>query len=326
MALPRAIQAQVEQANAMLEAANSPADTPAETPANEASAEQPQESQPQTPAPEPITAPAPATVSPHLDPEQTWETRFKSLQGIFNAEVPRLQAQAKDLKAQLETALERLDKAADKAEQQQKEPEKPAADPRDVENFGSDLVDMVQRTAERMFGRAANEIQAQAARFEQRLAQLEKALQGTTQTVAMTAEQSFFDRLTKLVPEWEQINANQAFLAWLGEVDPIYGQPRQAALDVAQQTLNAERAAAVFKAFAGTTPPATKAASLDKQVSPKGTAATAAPAPKQAVVYTQQQVVDFYNAKRRGEFRGREQDAARYEAEINLAISEGRVR
>jgi hypothetical protein len=242
---------------------------------------------------------------------------------LFNREVPGLQNQVKDLRSQLETAVARLNEAAD-AKAKPSEPAAPVADPRDVENFGSDLVEMVQRTAERMFGRAASELQGQAARIEQRLAQLEQALQGTHETVAMTAEQSFFDRLTKMVPDWEQINANDAFLAWLAEVDPVYGHPRQSALNAAQQSMNAERAAAVFKAFAATQPAAPKPNAVARQASPKA-AATAAPTPQTKPVLTQQQVVDYYNAKRRGEYRGQEAEVQRIEAMINLAIAEGRV-
>lgn len=320
MALPRAIQAQVEQANALLEAANKPPETPPQEP----------QAQVATLAPDPApAAPAPqATSEPQAQPQpqpDVWEHKYKTLQGLFNREVPTLQSKVKDLESQLQEAVARLNKAADD-KARPAEPEKPAADPEDVENFGSDLVEMVQRVSQHVLGRAANVFEAKAAALEQRLAQLEQALRGTTQTVAVTAEQAFFDRLTKLVPDWEAINANQAFLAWLGEIDPILGQPRQVALDAAQQTLNADRAAAVFKTFAATLPAASKSNNLDKQVSPKGSASAAPPAPAQPVTYTQQQVVDFYNAKRRGEFRGREKEAAQYEAEINLAIAEGRVR
>jgi hypothetical protein len=322
MALPRAIQAQIEQANALLDAANKPPEAPA--PAAPAQVADPEPAPDPAPAaPEPQATPEPqAQPQPQPDP---WEQRYKTLQGLFNREVPTLQTKVKDLEGQLQEAVARLNKAAE-AQAKPAEPDKPVADPRDVENFGSDLVEMVQRTAERMFGRAANELQTKAAAIEQRLVQLEQALQGTTQTVAVTAEQAFFDRLTKLVPDWETINANQSFLAWLAEVDPILGQPRQAALDAAQQTLNAERAAAVFKTFAATLPAAPKPNTLDKQVSPKGSASAAPTPPAQPVIYTQQQVVDFYNAKRRGEFRGRDKEAAAIEAELNLAISEGRVR
>lgn len=320
MALPRSIQAQVEQANAVLAQANpQPQEPAAPQPPAELAPDAP-EAQQQAPEPTASTEPQAQPTQPQQD---VWEHKYKTLQGLFNREVPTLQHQVKDLRTQLETAVARLNDAAD-AKAKPSEPAAPVADPRDVENFGSDLVEMVQRTAERLFGRAASELQGQAARFEQRLAQLEQALQGTHETVAMTAEQSFFDRLTKMVPDWEQVNANDAFLAWLAEVDPVYGQPRQAALNAAQQSMNADRAAAVFKAFTATQPAAPKPNAVAKQASPKA-AATAAPTPQSKPMLTQQQVVDYYNAKRRGEYRGQEAEVQRIEAMINLAIAEGRV-
>ena len=42
-------------------------------------------------------------------------------------------------------------------------------------------------------------------------------------------------------------------------------------------------------------------------------------------IYTEAQIVSFYDARRRGEYRGREQEAAQIEQMINLAIAEGRV-
>jgi len=320
MALPRSIQAQLEQANAVLAQANTPPQEPAAPqPTAEIAPEVP-EVQQQAPEPTASTETQAQSTQPQPD---VWEHKYKTLQGLFNREVPTLQNQVKDLRTQLETAVARLNEAAD-AKAKPSEPAAPVADPRDVENFGSDLVEMVQRTAERLFGRAASELQGQAARFEQRLAQLEQALQGTHETVAMTAEQSFFDRLTKMVPDWEQINANDAFLAWLAEVDPVYGHPRQSALNAAQQSMNAERAAAVFKAFTATQPVAPKPNAVAKQVSPKA-AATAAPTSQTKPILTEKQVVDYYNAKRRGEYRGQEAEVQRIEAMINLAIAEGRV-
>ena len=312
MALPPQIQAQVEAADAALAAMNKPAEyLQTQEPITDQPAPKEVEPQPQ--------AAAPAPTAPQPDP---WEHKYKTLQGRYNSDVPKLQAQVSELKTQLETAIAKLEEVAKPAVQEKK----PVADPQDVEAFGQDLVDMVQRVAERMFGGAAAEFQRQAAAFEQRLVKLEGALKGTTETVAMTAEQAFFDRLTKLVPNWEEINVNQAFLAWLAEVDPVYGQPRQAALDVAQQSLNSERAANVFKAFMATQPQAPKTNPVDKQVSPKAAASAAPTATDNKPIITQAQIKAFYDDVARGLYRGRQQEMQQVEAKINAAIAEGRVR
>ena len=316
MALPQAIQAQVEQAETLLAEANKAREPQADL---ATLADQPTASAEQEPQPQAATPPAQEPQPPQQDP---WEQRYKTLQGRYNHDVPNLQSKVKELETQLTQAVQKMQEVAKPQEPPEK---KPAADPQDVEAFGADLVDMVQRVAERMFGGAARTMQEQAARLDQRMTALEQALQGTTQTVAVTAEQAFFDRLTKMVPNWEDINNNQAFLDWLQEVDPVYGQPRQAALNFAQQQLNAERAANVFKAFAGTVPQAPKANPVEKQVSPKA-AASSAPTSTEKPVITQKQVTDFYNDVARGMYRGRDAEAARIEAMINSAMSEGRIR
>ena len=315
MALPPAIQAQVEAADAALAAMNQPPAAPQET------VEALTPDQPKTPEVEPQPqAAAPAPAQPQVDP---WEHKYRTLQGRYNSDVPKLQTQVTELKTQLEQAIVRLNEAAKPQAPQEK---KPVADPQDVEAFGQDLVDMVQRIAERMFGGAASEFQRQAAQFEQRLARLEGTLKGTTETVAATAEQAFFDRLTKLVPNWEEVNTNQAFLDWLAEIDPVYGQPRQAALDVAQQSLNSERAANVFKAFLATLPQAPKSNPVDKQVSPKAAASAAPTGTDNKPIITQAQIKAFYDDVAKGLYRGRPQEVQQIEAKINAAIAEGRVR
>jgi hypothetical protein len=315
MALPKAIQAQVEQAEATLAAMNQPAPE-AEAQGDVLVA---------TNQPEQVVEPPPQAATqqaPTPQPDQ-WEHKYKTLQGRYNSDVPQLQNKVKDLETQLQTAIAKMNEVA---KQEKPAEKKPVADPQDVEAFGADLVDMVQRVAERMFGGVAREFQEQVARFDQRLAQLEQGLQGTTQTVAMTAEQAFFDRLTKLVPNWEEVNTNEAFLAWLGDVDPVYGQPRQAALNAAQQSLNAERVANVFKAFMATMPQTPKSNPVAKQVSPKAAASTAPTGTDNKPIFTQAQVKAFYDEVAKGLWRGRQQEAQQVEARINAAMAEGRIR
>lgn len=313
--LPRAVQQQVEAAEALLATQNQPE---AQPPAPAA------EPAPQTQPPVQETAPAPEPVAtPEPPADSVWERKYKTLQGLFNAEVPKLQQQNKELTAQLRDAIERMDKL----EKQAPTTQPPAPDPKDVDNFGSDLVEMVQRQTQHVLASVAGKVDAVAADLEKRLSQVEQALKGTTQTVAMTAEEVFFNRLASTVPDWEQINSNEMFLAWLAEADPVYGQPRQTALSAAQQSLDVARVAAIFNAFkVAHQPKATTAPSpLAKQVSPKS-AGAAPPAPTEKPVVTQAQIQAFYKEVATGKFRGRESDAAQLEAMINEAIADGRVR
>ena len=317
--LPRAVQQQIEAAEAILAGSSRTVDQPAQT-AQEPAAEPAVQVEPTAAQADP--APQPSTPPPADD---VWERKYKTLQGLFNTEVPKLQSQNKDLAAKLQDAIARMDKLATQQEAKQ-ETVKPAADPKDVENFGSDLVEMVQRQTQHVLGSVAQRLDGVVASFEARLAQVEQALKGTTQTVAVTAEEMFFNKLGTIVPDWEQINANDAFLAWLNDVDPVYGQTRQAALSSAQQNLDVARVAAVFNAFKGTFAKPTKAAqSLEKQVSPKG-AASAPPAQTEKPILKSRDIEQFYKEVALGKYRGREQEASQLEQIINDAIADGRVR
>lgn len=319
MALPRSIQAQVEQAEATLAAYAAPVEAQSAAPVPiEVVASPPAE---QTPAPVvPQVAPPPAPT------EENWEHKFRSLQGLFNKNVPELQGQVKTLTQRLEQALGALE-AQRAAPQEPKAPAPATVDPKDVENFGADLVDMVNRIAERRFGSVAQQVEAKISELQQMLGTVEQRLEGTSQTVAVTAEQGFFDNLTKQVPDWETINANPAFLAWLADSDPVYGVPRQRALDSAREQLDVARIVSVFRAFSPATTSAPPARNpVDRQVSPKAGASSAPQTAAPKTGFSQKQVTDFYNDLARGKFRGREAEAAAIEQSVNLAIAEGRVR
>lgn len=322
MALPQQVQAALDAADATLAAANAPA--PDTSPAEQVD--------PTAPQPDPFGQSAPAPVeAQEVAPTQNiapkpdeWEARYKSLQGIFNKTVPELQQQVKSLQSALTTAVERLNKASEVKEQAPAQQQ--AVDPKDIDNFGQDLVDMVSRVAGQSIGRAAQALDATVNDIKARIAQLEPVVQGTSQQVAVTAEQTFFDAVTKVVPNWEEVNTHPSFLAWLDEADPVYGVPRRAALKHARDGLNAQHAIAVFKAFLGPQQAAPKGPDpLDKQVSPSS-AATVTPVQTAKQAISQADIVRFYDDVRRGNYRGQDAEIARIEQLINTAIAEGRVR
>lgn len=318
--LPSAVQRQVEQAEALLAQANNPEPT-AQTPAADPPTDPAPQAEPTAQAPAPVPAPA---VAPTPSQDEVWERKYKTLQGLFNAEVPKLQSQNKELAAKLHDAIERMEKLAQQPAKVEPQPT-PAADPKDVEDFGQDLVEMVQRQVRSLVGGMAQKVDAVIGGFDNRIAQLEQAVKGASETAATTAEEVFFGKLARAVPDWETVNSDQRFLDWLAEVDPVYGQPRQAALGSAQQSLNAERAAAVFNAFKAQTSQPPKTDPLAKQVSPRA-AASAPTTQVEKPVITQAQIQKFYLDVAQRKYQGREAEMQQLEAGINQAIAEGRVR
>jgi uncharacterized protein YukE len=327
MAVPKQVQAQLDAANRILEEANrSPAEPPGTTPPDLATlASEPAANAPPA-TPEPPQPAAPAVTPPPKQDEETWEARYKALKGMYNKQVPELQSQVNELNTKLEHALKRMDQAPATPTTQQ--PPAPTADPQDVEAYGEDLVNMVKRTAERMFGSAARQMHETVTRIEDRLTKLETELKGAAQTASMTAEQAFFDRLTRLVANWEEINEDDRFKAWCLEIDPTFGLPRQRGLQAAQNAMDADRVANFLRAYLSTQAPSPKPStpSVETQVSPRAVASAPPPAPASKPMLTAAQVEQFYRDVAQGRYRGREAEQQRVEQVINEALAEGRIR
>lgn len=317
MALPKAIQRQADEA-AAAEAAISQQvdpttvvmDDPAQLlPANEPVSAQPQPVEPPPPAP---------------PPADDWQQKYKSLQGMFAQKTGELQAQNK----QYESQFAQMQKQIDALSQTRKQDEQKAnatADPKDVENFGADLIEMVQRYAERVFQGMADQFGGKAAELDGRLSSLEQQVTGVATRTNTNLEQQFYATLNTLVPDWEQVNQDSRWLAWLADTDPVYGAPRQAALDDAHQRMDVQRVANVFKAFKAAHP-VKQPSSMANQVAPNGAAAASPSAQSVKPVFTSKFVEKFFNDVARGHYARREAEAAQIEAEIDAAAKEGRIR
>jgi len=327
MPLPKAVQAQLEAADATLrqmypETHGTPEGQVAEPvppiPVPTAQASEPQP--PAQPQVQPVQTPQPQPVPPQDD---TWEQRYRTLQGIHNKQVGELKDRLEQLAAQHQQLLDRLNAPAPVAQ-----PQPVAVNPQDAETFGEDLVRMIQRTTEQVLGPVANSV-------EQRLAQLESNLQGTNQVVAKTADDTFFVSLREQVPDFDRINTSEPFLAWLAEEDDLTGQPRQTALTAAGNARNLRGVVRVFNAFlkqagapAEPSPPASPTSRLEAQVSPKSTGNGAAQVTTTAngkPMITVEQVERFYSDVRRGAYRGNDKLRMDTEAVINDALAENRI-
>ena len=312
-ALPTRVQAELNAADALM-AQDQAARAAAPPVATIADLTKPPVPQAQTPVPPP-TAPTP----PAAPPAESFEQKYKSLQGKYNAEVPALARKAAEqdrviaeMSAQLRTLTET--KAAPTTP-----PVSDAQDIKDIKDFGPDLCEMVARVTSKKIAEAM-------AALEPRLAQLGGQVTTVTQQAAVSAETQFYQLLSKLMPDWEQINGQEAWLKWLGVIDPVYGVRRQAGLDDAFAKLDAERVATVFSTFKASIPPAPTPETLQNQQVPDTSGGSPPPAPDAKPILSQQAVQAFYRDQSRGVYAGREAEAAAIEAQIDIAVAEGRVR
>lgn len=322
MALPKAVQQQIEDADRLV------AEIGGEKP--EGNSETDLSNQPQEPATD-VVEPAPAPVSqepepkPQSIPEETWERKYISLHGKYDAEVPRLHAELREMRAQLqELAAENAVIKSHKATEQVKEPS--LITEQDKEAFGPDLIDLIERATEAK----VSSFRQREAQLVEELNQLKGKIGDVTERQVVSDKDRFFAGLSQKVPEWEQLNEDAGFLNWLQEVDPVYGIPKHVALTNAYELLDVGRVSTIFNAYKSTLAPVQpqkqKNQELQRQVAPTRSRASS-PDPADSNnqrIFTQAEIGQFYEEVRRGHVSP--DDAVRIENEIHAAAAEGRIR
>lgn len=318
MAIPKTVQRQLDAAEATLQTATVAVSQSKDGVITDiAQLSEPAPAPVEAPPPTPAPAPAPTT-----KPDDSLEQRFRTLQGMWTSE----KAQNRALESQLNQLAQQVkalsEASAPKPTAQPAETPKP--DPRDAAEFGEDLVAMVQRYVTNALELMRKDVSTVAANLDQRLKAIEGQVTGVSQKTEMTLEQAFYGALDHSVPDWRQINADDRWLAWLGEIDEVYGAPRQVALDTAHQRMDAKRVIAIFNQFKATQP--TKP-TLTAQQTPNSSGQPT-PTPQNEPVkrmVSQRLIKQFYDDLARGKYRGREAEAERLQKDIDIAVAEGRV-
>jgi hypothetical protein len=304
MALPKAVQDQIDRADQMVASINA---VPGE------------ETQQQVNDPVMQVAPEPVV---QTIPTPDWEAKFRTLQGKYNAEVPRFAEQVRKLTESVQSLVEENTKLREDTSRVQVKNETHITDS-ERETFGSDLIDLQERIAHSV----ADPLLKKIEQLEQANRALESKVGTVDERVAVSASDRFYETLTARVPDWQDLNDDAGFIAWLDSVDPVYGMPRRVGMDNAAQGLDAERAAIVFNAYRATMAPAqrTPAQQLASQVAPTRSRNTPVPVTgNNGKFWTERDIQAFYADLRRGHIDDAE--ASRIEQEIQLAVSEGRVR
>lgn len=329
MALPAAVKKQVDEANRLHKSTYQPEDGEQPDDAGLEGAPPPDD----TVEPEQGAKPEPQAKPPApSDEEDKWETRYKVLQGKYNAEVPLLQRQ----KRELEERLDRLESLiSDMNEQRQAAPatSEQLVTEEEMADYGPEFMDMVGRMA-----RQVN--REEIARLNATISKLEQQLQSVGGKVQKTEQESIYGQLDKNVENWREVNRNPQFLEWLAQRDPFSGRGRREMLQEAFNRGDAQRVIAFFNGFlrehaavteSGTSGPGKQKSEttgqLDKMVAPgrgrSGGNQTGARDEKR--IWTEAEIAQFFTDKRKGAFKGKEKLAQQLENDIFAAQREGRI-
>jgi len=325
MALPKAIQQQVEEADALV------ANMTGEKTEGEVVNEVPPETEPQQVAPEPEVQPVEEpkqTVSQETTapvPESKWENKYHTLKGMYDAEVPRLHAEMREMKAQLQKLAEERAELQAKAETPV-EPQRSLITEQDKEAFGPDLIDLIERATESKLV----DSRKREADLIKEIKDLKSQLGNVSERQVMSDKDRFLMGLSARVSDWEQYNTDPGFLEWLQQVDPVYGMPRQYGLNSAYEAFDVGRVATIFETYkalvAPKQAPQAPKQELQRQVAPTRSRSSTPPAAdsQNQRFFSQQEIEQFYDEWRRGYIDNDE--AVRMEKEIHAAISQNRIR
>jgi hypothetical protein len=283
-----------------------------------------------------VTEPPPASAPPAEDYEQ----KYKTLQGMFNLELPKLRSDIKerdDKLAQMESLMASL----------QTLPAAPAL-PATVQISDAekaewgDSIEMMRKVSKAEL----HPVLAEIATLKTALNNLATSLNTSVlpqvrhvaQQQATSATDQFWGNLQQAVPNWQQTNNDPDFQSWLLSVDDLTGHTRQSFLEQAQKALDVNRVIAFFRSYAAasgkTIPTATphlsaqpngSASELEAQLAPGRSRGGKPPVNPTAKTYTQADIAKFYDDVRKGVYRGREAERNQIEADIFAANKDNRV-
>lgn len=274
--------------------------------------------------------PAAEVIPPAPVPEvrtPDWEQKYRTIQGKYDAEVPRLHAQVREMTHSMQAVqqqLEELKRAP--APEPVKASNESLVTEQDKEAFGEDLVNLQERIARSV----AAPLEAHIQKLTERLGKYEGTAEVTAAQQAASAEDRYFERLAARTPNWEQINTDPKWVEWLTGRYPGSTQTRQEQLNVARANLDLNATAEMFEAYESankiTEPekPANRSQELNSQVAPAKSKSSSTAVTDTKRIWTPAEVAAALDPRKLRQMTATEVEHIM--SEIDAASAEGRVR
>jgi molybdopterin converting factor small subunit len=274
---------------------------------------------------------------PPAKPREDWKQKYYTLQGKYDAEVPRLSGEIRELKSEMQNLAERTPEVPEVPEQVGHS----LITEEEVELYGEDFIDIV--------GRRAQEIAAQTtgntvAELRAEIAELKGDVSNTGQRIQRTEQEGFYVKLDRELENWRDINVDPDFVAWLDtEIPETRGMTRKSVLMDAFNSGSVKDTADVFRTYTSAKQGNARTSASNGAGQPAGNATLdlsqyVAPSAGQGSpqgntgqqiaqkIWTQPEIAAFYTQVRQGKFKSRPDDKAKIEQSIVNASAQGRVR
>lgn len=284
-------------------------------------------------SPPPANEPTAGEKSRKSEDNQTLAQKYKTLQGMYNAEVPRLHQQNRELASrvqQMEQLLATLSASAANTSIPGQITQERLISDKDVEEYGESL-EVMRKVSREEYLPMLQKIASLEQIIQRLQGNVVPQVQELVQRQAASTEQQFWAQLSSVVPNWKAINDDPDFQTWLLQVDPLTGISRQTILEDAQRNFDVVRITNFFRAWTEisgqNTQRSNSASELERQVSP-GRSRGGTPGASlggNSKTYTPNDIRSFFDAVRQGQYKGREQERDRIERDIFAAQREGRI-
>lgn len=278
--------------------------------------------------PNSINVPTP----PAKQSEDEWKHKYEVLQGKYNAEVPRLNAEVRLLKTETDAYKVHMGELQRQMEDVLKSsnPSSPSVADADIESiksieeqYGSEFVGKLRN----LFNK---EFQNTLKPYNEKLADIE-ARQNRS------AWDTYFNAISSRIPNWQSINRDPAFIEWLSNNRQQFSN--KSYMDILRDSHAMADTHAVVKIFEtyltsiNTTPvdaatPSTppNRGDLESMVSPGKSKTNTTPVRQNDEFVSVAKIEQFYDDLRRGKYAGKEIEARKLDEFYTQAVASGRVK
>lgn len=246
-------------------------------------------------------------------PEETWRSKFVTLQGKYDAEVPRLHESMRQMREQL------LAMQSDKHDVAPPAPQQSGVNRKALEEYDAE------------FGKLVDVIEQQ----REQIKKMEAYLSQVWQAQAMTEDQIFQRDLRAAIPDFDQINSLPEFVSWLAENDGFSRRTRKENGEAALAARDVQTVAAIISQFKSQYAGKKKAADRPANIVPESrqTAPDAAMQTGQAPSFTNAEFHELYERRRlnvypftwKGQIVRNADEARTLANEVQQAVYAGRV-
>lgn len=253
--------------------------------------------------------------------KDTFEARYKSLKGKYDAEVPRLHQELKELKQSIFDRLGNLETKKEQVAEVKAVNEKLE---KFREDYGDDLIDYLREFIK----------EEVTPMVQQNISQVKQKVDSVEETQVKAAQESFMAVLDgKVEGDWRKLWAgeDEGFVEFLSQPDPhglyTYGE----LVEAYNNKWDADRLATVFNTYLSKTAqpvqreqPKKPSPANEAMVAPSRKTPTAAPRAEEKRIWTQESMKEFQVADRQGKYDP-ETSKAMWE-DLLSAVSENRIR